>query len=237
MWYNTLTSLEKVNMKRFAFVLAVVMALAAGLAEARGGGSSGGGHGGGGHASSAGSRGGFSSASGGSRPSVAAAPAPRPATPAAAPATRSTTTTTTTTTRTAGGGYVGGPVMYGGFGVGYGYSNGLLTGMIIGNMMHPHNTVVYTGGGTYNNNALLYPDGRVVNQQGYQVGVYQNGVFTPVTNGAMIAQSAPADAMNHAPAQPVVIQKAGLSVGEIVGIVFLVLGCILLFVILIGILV
>lgn len=223
-------------MKKFAAVLAIAMALASGIADARGGGSSGGHGGGGGHASSGGSRGGFSSAGGGSRPSApVAAPAPsRPSGAPAAPATRSTTTTTTTTTRTAGGGYVGGPVMYGGFGMGYGYSNGLLTGMIIGNMMHPHNTVVYTGGGVYNNNALLYPDGRVVNQQGYQVGVYQNGVFTPVTNGAMVAQAAPADALNHAPAQPVVIQKAGLSVGEVIGIVFLVLGCLFLFIILIG---
>jgi hypothetical protein len=124
--------------------------------------------------------------------------------------------------------------MYGGFGMGYGYSNGLLTGMIIGNMLHPHNTVVYTGGGTYNNNALLYPDGRVVDNRGYQVGTYQNGVFTAV-NGGMVAQPVPADAGGQV-AQPVVIQKNGLSVGEVVGIVFLILGCILLLVILIGLL-
>lgn len=221
-------------MKKFAFVLAVVMALATGLAEARGGGSSGGhGGGGGGHASSGGSRGGFSSAGGGSRPSSPAmAPAPsRSPTPAAAPRTTTTTTTTTSTYRSQ---YVSPGPMYGGFGMGYGYSNGLLTGMIIGNMMHPHNTVVYTGGGAYSNNALLYPDGRVVDSRGYQVGTYQNGVFTAV-NGGMVAQAVPADAGQQV-AQPVVIQKNGLSVGEVIGVVFLVLACIFLLIVLIGIL-
>ena len=222
-------------MKKFALVLAVVMAFATGLAEARGGGSSGGHGGGGGHASSAGSRGGFSSgghATAPSRPSPSVAPSrPNPTAPAAAPR---TTTTTTTTTHTYRSQYVSPGPMYGGFGMGYGYSNGLLTGMIIGNMMHPHNTVVYTGGGAYSNNALLYPDGRVVDSRGYQVGTYQNGVFTAV-NGGMVAQAVPADAGQQV-AQPVVIQKNGLSVGEVVGIVFLILGCILLLVILIGLL-
>lgn len=222
-------------MKKFLAVLAVSLMLVANVADAKGGGSSGGG----GHASSGGGRsassGGFSSS--GSRPnSVAAAPS-RPSTPAAAPApqTRTTTTTSTTTTRTAGGGYVGGGMMYGGMGMGYGYTNGLLTGMIIGNMMHPHNTVVYTGGGQYSNNALLYPDGRVVNQQGYQVGTYQNGQFTAM-NGGMVAQQAPADAMGHAP-QPVVIQNTGPSAAEILGMVLLGFVAIILFIILIGILV
>ena len=205
-------------MKKFLAVLAISMMLIANVADAKGGGSSGG-HGGGGGGRSGG--GGFSSSAG--RPnSVATAPS-RPSTPAAAPApqTRTVTTTSTTTTRTAGGGYVGGGMMYGGMGMGYGYSNGLLTGLIIGNMMHPHNTVVYTGGG-YSGNALLYPDGRVVNQQGYQVGTYQNGQFNAV-NGGMVAQPAPADALNHAPqvAQPVIIQKTGPSVGEVIGMIFL----------------
>jgi hypothetical protein len=127
--------------------------------------------------------------------------------------------------------------MYGGMGMGYGYSNGLLTGLIIGNMMHPHNTVVYTGGG-YSGNALLYPDGRVVNQQGYQVGVYQNGQFTAM-NGGMVAQPAPADALNHAPqvAQPVIIQKTGPSAADIVAMVLLGFVIVILFIILIGVLV
>lgn len=226
-------------MKRLISVLVLSLALA-NVADARGGMSGGGG------------RGGFSS---GGR-SISSAPAPRPSVapapaapraPAAAPApaaprstTTTTTSTTTTRTRTAGGGYIGGPVMYGGFGMGYGYSNGLLTGLIIGNMMHPHNTVVYTGGGQYNNNALLYPDGRVVNQQGYQVGMYQNGVFTPV-NGGMVAQPAPADAVQSAPQviqqpTPVVI-KTGPSAGEIVAMVILGFFAVILFVILIGIIV
>lgn len=226
-------------MKRLISVLVLSLALA-NVADARGGMGGGGG------------RGGFSS---GGR-SISSAPAPRPSVapapaapraPAAAPApaaprstTTTTTSTTTTRTRTAGGGYIGGPVMYGGFGMGYGYSNGLLTGLIIGNMMHPHNTVVYTGGGQYNNNALLYPDGRVVNQQGYQVGMYQNGVFTPV-NGGMVAQPAPADAVQSAPQviqqpTPVVI-KTGPSAGEIVAMVILGFFAVILFVILIGIIV
>ena len=218
-------------MKKFLSVLAISMMLIANVADAKGGGSSGGGHGGGGGGRAGG---GFSSSAG--RPnSVATAPS-RPSTPAAAPQTRTTTTTSTTTTRTAGGGYVGGGMYYGGMGMGYGYSNGLLTGLIIGNMMHPHNTVVYTGGGQYNNNALLYPDGRVVNQQGYQVGVYQNGVFTPM-NGGMVAQQAPADALGHAPqvAQPVVI-NTGPTAGDIVAMVLLGFVCVILFIILIGIL-
>ena len=224
-------------MKRLISVR-VLSFMLVGIADARGGMSGGGG------------RGGFSS---GGR-SISSAPAPRPAAPsvaaaprpapaaAPAPAQRTTTTTTTSTTttrRTAGGGMVGGPVMYGGFGMGYGYSNGLLTGLIIGNMMHPHNTVVYTGGGQYSNNALLYPDGRVVNQQGYQVGVYQNGQFTAV-NGGMVAQAAPADAVQSAPQmvqqpQPVTIVKAGPSAGDIIAMVFLGLIAVILFVILIGI--
>jgi hypothetical protein len=127
--------------------------------------------------------------------------------------------------------------MYGGWGMGYGYSNGLLTGMIIGNMMHPQHTVMYVGPGTYSNNALLYPNGMVVDQRGYQVGMYQNGVFTPVAGG-MVAQSVPADAGHQqVQPQPVVIQQAGMSVGEVIGIIFLVLACIFMFVILLGLMV
>jgi hypothetical protein len=96
-------------------------------------------------------------------------------------------------------------MIYGGMGMGYGYSNGLLTGMIIGNMMHPANTVVYTGGGTYNNNALMYPDGRVVSQQGQLLGNYNNNVFTPINNGPIVAQPVPQDAVQQ-PSQ-VIIQK------------------------------
>jgi hypothetical protein len=140
------------------------------------------------------------------------------------------------TRRTTGGGYAGAPMMYGGMGMGFGYSNGLLTGLIIGNMMHPHNTVVYSGGG-YNGNALLYPDGRVVNQQGYQVGTYANGQFSPV-NGGMVAQQAPADAVQYQSSamQPVVIEKAGPSGWEIAGMVVLGILCILLFLFIIGVL-
>jgi hypothetical protein len=123
--------------------------------------------------------------------------------------------------------------MYGGFGMGYGYTNGLLTGMIIANMMHPHNTIMYTGGGMYNNNALLYPDGRVVNQQGYQVGTYQNGQFNAV-NGGMVAQAVPADAGQYQNstqvAQPVVIQNTGPSTSEIVGAVILGILCVIVLV-------
>jgi len=198
--------------------------------------------GGGGGGRSSGS---FSSGSSMSKGSFSA---PAPAAPSVqkgsfsappAPAPRQTTTTTSTTTmtrRTAGGGYAGSPMMYGGMGMGFGYSNGLLTGLIIGNMLHPHNTVVYSGGG-YNGNALLYPDGRVVNQQGYQVGVYQNGQFTPV-NGGMVAQPAPADAVQYqnSPMQPVVLEKAGPSNWEIAGMIVLGIACVLLFLFIIGVL-
>lgn len=139
--------------------------------------------------------------------------APRPATPT--PRTTSTTTTTTSSSYSRNVNY-GGGMAYGGMGMGYGYSNGILTGLLIGSMLHPHNTVVYAGGGSYNNNALLYPDGRVVNQQGYQVGTYQNGQFTNVQNGAMVAQNAPADAYTSSQPQQVVIVKQGPTTGEIV---------------------
>ena len=225
-------------MKKFLAVLAVSLMLVANVADAKGGGSSGGG----GHSSGGGGRSSSSFSSGGSKGGYSSAAPSRPSAPAAAPApaqrqTTTTTTSTTTTRRTAGGGMVGGGMYYGGMGMGYGYSNGLLTGLIIGNMMHPHNTVVYTGGGQYSNNALLYPDGRVVNQQGYQVGTYQNGQFTAM-NGGMVAQQAPADALQNAPqvAQPVIIQKAGPSVADVIGMIFLGIMIVILIIILIGIL-
>jgi hypothetical protein len=204
------------------------------------------GGGGGGHSASSGGGRSFSapsapSPSKGSFSAPVAPPAAQKgsfgAPPAAAP--RQTTTTTSTTTmtrRTAGGGYAGSPMMYGGMGMGFGYTNGLLTGLIIGNMMHPTNTVVYSGGG-YNGNALLYPDGRVVNQQGYQVGTYQNGQFSPV-NGGMVAQPAPADAVQYqnSPTQPVVLEKAVPSNWEIAGMIVLGIACVLLFLFIIGVL-
>lgn len=227
-------------MKKFLAVLAVSLMLVANVADAKGGGSSGGGghsSGGGGRSSSSmsssGSKGGFSSGS-------VARSSP------AAPAGRTTTTTTTTSTyaRSSNGNYyhynspyIGGGMMYGGWGMGYGYNNGLLTGMIIANMMHPHNTVMYVGPGQYSNNALLYPDGRVVNQQGYQVGVYQNGQFMPIQNGGMVAQQVPQDAgATQVQPQPVVIQSAGPSFGDIVGMIFLGIMIVILVIILIGIL-
>ncbi|CAB4133216.1 hypothetical protein UFOVP250_71 [uncultured Caudovirales phage] len=208
-------------MKKFVAVLLLAITLAfSGLVDAKGGSSSGGGghgfSGGGSHSfsgggsksfsggsfsSGSGNKGGFSSSS---RPSS------------------TTTTRTVTSSRSSysssrggyyGGGYVHPGMMYGGWGMGYGYSNGLLTGLIIADMMHPQGTVMYNGGGQYNNNALLYPDGRVVNQQGYQVGTYQNGQFTAV-DGGMVAQPVPQDAVQPAAppqAQPVIIQQSGIS--------------------------
>ena len=199
-----------------------------GFADARGGGSGGDGHGGGGHSSGGG--GGRSSGS-----SISVSRSTAPATTVA----RTTTTTSTTTTRTGGGysgRYIGGGYAYGGLGVGYGYNNGLVTGMILGNMMHPHNTVVYTGGGTYNNNALLYPDGRVVNQNGQQVGVYQNSIFTPINNGPIVAQPLPVDVVAQPTPQPVVIQQETSASDAVVMVLLCLLG-VLLFVALIGMLV
>lgn len=146
---------------------------------------------------------------------------PAPQTAQATPRTTTTTTSTTTTNRSYSSRVnYGGGVHYGGFGYGYPYMgmNGLVTGMIIGSMMHPHNTVVYSGPGNYGGNALLYPDGRVVNNQGYQVGTYQNGQYTPVENGGMVAQQVPQDAYSQQPqqvAQPVITPKQGPSFGEI----------------------
>jgi hypothetical protein len=218
-------------MKNFLYIMAISLALIASGVDAKGGSSSGGG----GHASSGGGRSsssGYSSSasSGGSKGGFSSSNASRPST---------TTTTTTTHSRSSNGNsyrynspYVGGGMMYGGWGMGYGYSNGLLTGMIIANMMHPHNTVMYVGPGTYSNNALLYPDGRVVNQQGYQVGTYANGEFNAIQNGPMVAQQVPQDAgAQQVQPQPVVINPAGPSELEVFGMVMLSFLAIILFVI------
>ena len=146
------------------------------------------------------------------------------------PSSASRTTTTTTTSRTYSSRNVSPGGYYGGWGMGYGYNNGLLTGLIIGNMMHPHGSVMYTGGGAYNNNALLYPDGRVVDQSGRVVGTYINGQFTSVQNGQIVAQPVPADAGAQpvAPPQPVII-NTGPSAGEAIAIAVLVAMCLFLF--------
>lgn len=199
-------------MNVFKIALATALVLAIGFADAKGGASSGGGGhggGGGGHSSSAssGSRGGFSSA-----------PSSRPA-PSAAPKTTTTTTTTTRQVNTSSR-YVSPAGTYGGMGPGYYHNDGLLTGLIIGNMMHPQNTVVYAGGGAHNGNALLYPDGRVVNNQGQQVGTYQNGQFVETPNGPVVAQPIPQSAL-----QP---QEKETSVGTYLLGFFLALAAVLL---------
>jgi hypothetical protein len=196
--------------------LVLLLAFACSIAGARGGASSGGGHASsGGHSSSVSSRGGFSSA-----PASRPAPAPAPsAAPRPAPTTPQTNTTTTTTQRS---------VNYGpGYAPGYYHNDGLLTGLIIGNMMHPTNTVVYSGPGPQG--ALLYPDGRVVNQQGQQIGTYQNGTYSEVQNGAIVAQPAPV-----APAEKE--KSVGDWFTDILGFIALVLIIFVLVIILIGIL-
>lgn len=80
--------------------------------------------------------------------------------------------------------------------MGYGYSNGMITGLIIGNMMHPQGTVIYNGGGI-GGQALLYPNGAVVDSTGHEVGTYINGQFAPIQNGAMMAQTVPGDAQQQ----------------------------------------
>lgn len=168
--------------------------------------------------SSGGSRGGFSSGRSYSAPSRSySAPSRSSAV---------TRTTTTTTNRSVGGGYYGGmgyhPMMYPGLGMGFGYSNGIMTGLIIGSLMHPQGTTVYQGSGYNGGSALLYPDGRVVDQNGYQVGTYINGQFTAV-QGGMVAQQAPAGAVQQMQSQqpvPVVIDGSR-SAWEIVGYITL----------------
>lgn len=198
-------------MKKLLWVSLLGLFLVTSQALAKGGASSGGhSSGGGGHASfSSASRGGFSSSRSVASPSSSYN---RPSV--------SSTRTTTTTTRTYRSNYVSPGGYYGGMGMGYGYSNGLLTGLIIADLMHPQGTTVYTGGG-YNGNALLYPDGRVVNQQGYQVGQYSNGQYTPV-DGGFVAQPVPQDAGVQQPApQPVVVNNNSFDGGDVAVIIFL----------------
>lgn len=111
-------------------------------------------------------------------------------------------------------------------GAGYYHNDGLLTGLIIGNMMHPQNTVVYAGGGAHSNNALLYPDGRVVNQNGQQVGTYQNGQFTEMQNGPTVAQPVPQEALKPVEKEKTVMQW----LGDILAVIALVIAIIFLFV-------
>ena len=148
--------------------------------------------------------------------------------------------TTTTVTRRAyysggyhGGAYGGGyyhsyyhPMMYPGFGMGgYGYSNGILTGLIIGNLMHPQGTVVYQGGG-YNGNALLYPNGMVVDQNGYQVGTYANNQFTAV-QGGMVAQPAPQ--LDQPPPAPAAVAPEW-SAAQVIGVTLCAVLVLLIFI-------
>lgn len=109
-------------------------------------------------------------------------------------------------------------------GPGYYHNDGLLTGLIIGSMMHPHNTTVYSGGGAHNNNALLYPDGRVVNQNGQQVGTYQNGQFTEMQNGPVVAQPIPQEALKPVEKEKTVMQW----LGDILAVIALALAIIFL---------
>lgn len=219
-------------MKKILYIMMLSLALVTTGVDAKGGSSSGGG----GHASSGGGHSSSSFASSGSKGGFSSSSVSRPTT-----TTTTTTRSTTTYARSSNGNYyhynspyIGGGMMYGGWGMGYGYSNGLLTGMIIANMMHPVNTVMYVGPGQYSNNALLYPDGRVVNQQGYQVGVYQNGQFVPVQNGAMVAQQVPTDAgATQVQPQPVVI-NTGPSAGDILAMVLLGFVAVVLFIIFVG---
>lgn len=141
--------------------------------------------------------------------------------------------TTTRTYRSYSSPYVRGGMMYGGWGMGYGYSNGLITGLIIGDLMYPRGSAMYNGPGPYTNNALLLPNGQVVNQQGYVVGTYINGVYTPVANGPFVGQQVPADA-GAQQAQPIVIQDnsdhtAAIAFFFVIGVMcIIILGAILL---------
>lgn len=176
-------------MKKIGLYLAALMiAIAPAIAEAKGG------------MSSSGGRGGFSSSS----RSVSSSPSTSYGSPSTSSSKSSgswfsskpSSTTTTRTTSTYSSSSRG---SYGSMGTGYDYSNGMLTGLIIGNLMHPHGTTVYAGPGPYANNAVVYPSGQVVNQNGQQVGTYTDGKFTPVENGQIVAQKAPADAFKKEP--------------------------------------
>lgn len=145
--------------------------------------------------SSSGGRGGFSSSS-----SSRSYSAPSPSRSYSAP---SRTVTSTTVNKTYYNGSSGG-------GSGYGYGSGLVQGMIIGNLMHPSGTTVYSGGG-YNGQALLYPNGTVVDQNGMQVGTYVNGVFTPM-QGGFVAQQAPSEG-----------QSGWITFFEVIGLVIMII--------------
>jgi len=95
-----------------------------------------------------------------------------------------------------------------------------MTGLILGNMMHPYGTVMYGGPGMYANNALLYPNGQVVSPEGVLVGNYANNQFSPVENGGVVAQSIPNDVHETQQAQPVVIVQQ-TSVWSYIGAVAL----------------
>jgi len=169
-----------------------------------------------------------------------AAPSPSPGKGSFSAPQQTTTRTTTTVNRTYSSRYVSSGGYYGGWGMGYHYNNGLLTGLIIGNMMHPYGTVMYTGPGMYYNNAVLYPNGQVVNQNGYLVGTYASGQFNPVQNGPMVAQPAPADAGAQPVQQPqqpqvVYVEKPGPSAGEIFAYIMGGLAIFALLIILLGI--
>lgn len=166
-------------MKKLLVILSASLLLLSSAVEAKGGMSSGG-------------RGGFSSAS---RLSVNQSVS-RPSQPVAQRSVTTTTVSRTYSSRVSPG------MGYGGMGMGYHYSNGLMTGLIIGSMMHPHGTIMYTGYGQYAGNALLYPNGQVVDQSGRLVGTYVGGVFTPVYGGQVVAQQVPSDAMVQPVIQP-----------------------------------
>ena len=89
--------------------------------------------------------------------------------------------------------------------------------------------------GSYYNNAILYPNGYVVNQQGYQVGTYANGQFIPVNNGAMVAQQAPQDAggqpvQQQTQPQTIVVQEDGWSfASKLISAIILMVICVVLF--------
>lgn len=176
-------------------------------------------HAGGGFSSGGGSRGGFSSSrssfsSGSSFRSSPSSYSSRSYS-GSSPARSTTVINRTTVNRNYGsGGYYGGyghPMMMGGMGMGYGYSNGLINGMILGHLMFPPQTTVYSGPGQYAGNAMLLPTGVVADQNGKQVGTYQNGVFTPV-DGGMVAQPAPQPPI----AQP---EDDDPTLGEVLGVI------------------
>ena len=184
------------------------------------------------------SRGGFSS----SRPSAPSYSRPN----TSSTGSRSSTTTTTTTrsySRSYGGAYIhpyGG--YYGGWGMGYGYNNGLITGLIIGSMMHPQGTVMYNGPGMYNNQALLYPNGQVVDgSNGVLVGTYTNGQFNQVQGGGVVAQTVPSDAIvqgqgpQQISGQPVVVvQQHENNIGAYVILTAIVIGIVVMVILIIG---